>query len=513
MDELEMEIERAMETEMEEAQFEIAMNAAAEHVEQQLEGVPPTDDAPPPPEGEPETDMDAMRLLHSLAGCEWMSYGAKTLFVYSDGIWSAESVNGICPGFQALVSQHEARLGKKYGKSLHGIQTMQKLALGVNRCTKQLTETFDKLPAGVIPFSDGLYDVERRTLRAFKHDDLLTCKFDFAAPTPEEHIGAEYAHILSIFDDLLPDEQLKCEVLSRVAESLFSPVNTHKVFMQLYGKGNNGKTTLMRMLATALPVWVQMPNAEHLSEQSASRDPSAPKPWLMTVMGARLLGFEEPPSHKRFDGNLLKLLRGNSVVTGRRLYGDDVSYVPTFTMWFCTNHPIQIAPADPAVLNSLTSFEMPAYFKGPGDVPPLGTAFVKPKVPGIEELFKQRKYKLALIEVMRDYWVQYRLNGNKLPELKSKWSAPWSHMYQESNPTDEELFAQCITVQRGAKTPQRLLWSAMQGSGYNDNDLAFSHFLRTKFMNHAYVKQKRGNCGMVWQGLKLADDSDHCYWG
>ena len=140
MDDDELEAQMAIEREMEEVEL----------AERQLEPLPPPPPPAPSPEGEPETDMDAMRLLHSLAGCEWMSYGAKTLFVYSDGIWSAESVNGICPGFHALVSQHEARLGKKYGKSLHGIQTMQKLALGVNQCTKQLTETFDKLPRGYL---------------------------------------------------------------------------------------------------------------------------------------------------------------------------------------------------------------------------------------------------------------------------------------------------------------------------------------------------------------------------
>jgi hypothetical protein len=495
MDDDELEAQMAIEREMEEVEL----------AERQLEPLPPPPPPAPSPEGEPETDMDAMRLLHSVAGREWMSFGGKTLFVYGGGIWHTQAVNGLCPCFQALVSQHEARLGKKYGKSLHGIQTMQKLALGVNRCPKRVTETFDQLPAGVIPFSDGLYDVERRTLRAFRHEDLLTCKFDFPAPRPDDDVEAERAHVLSIFGDLLPDEQLKCEVLSRVAESLFSPVNTHKIFVQLYGKGNNGKTTLMRMLATALPEWVQMPNAEHLSEQSASRDPSAAKPWLMNVMGTRLLGFEEPPSNKRFDGNLLKLLRGNGVVTGRKLYGDDVSYVPTFTMWFCTNHPIQIAPADPAVLNSLTSFEMPAYFKGPGDTPPLGTKFVKEKVPGIESLFKQRRYKLALIEVMREYWVQYCRNGKQLPALQSKWSAPWSQLYQESNPTDDDLFNQCILVELGARTSQRLLFSAMQGQGYKDTDIAFSHFLRTKFMDHAFVFQKRAKLGMVWQGLRLAD--------
>ena len=78
------------------------------------------------------------------------------------------------------------------------------------------------------------------------------------------------------------------------------------------------------------------------------------------------------------------------------------------------------------------------------------------------------------------------------------------------NPTDDELFNQCITVQNGARTSQRLLYSAMQASGYADTELAFGPFLRTKFMDHAFVRQKRANYGRFWQGLTLADDGDSC---
>ena len=46
--------------------------------------------------------------------------------------------------------------------------------------------------------------------------------------------------------------------------SLFNCTNTHKYFVQLYGEGNNGKTTLMRILQTAFPIWVKMPSVEHL---------------------------------------------------------------------------------------------------------------------------------------------------------------------------------------------------------------------------------------------------------
>lgn len=149
-DELDMELEAQldMEREMQDEEFEHAMTAAAELAERQL-GLAPANaepaPMPPPPAGKPKTDLDAIQRLHSLCGHNWMSFGAKTLFVYNDGIWSAESVKGVCPSFHALVFQHMERLGNKYGKSLHGIQTLQKLALGMNRCANKMTEAFDQL--------------------------------------------------------------------------------------------------------------------------------------------------------------------------------------------------------------------------------------------------------------------------------------------------------------------------------------------------------------------------------
>ena len=159
-----------------------------------------------------------------------------------------------------------------------------------------------------------------------------------AAATAASTVAEERAHLESILDDLFPEEQFKREVMTRLAESLFHCSNTHKYFVQLYGEGNNGKTTLLRILQTAFPQWVQMPSVEHLVARGV-RNADAPQPWLIDVMGARILGFEEPPRGAKFDGSLLKLLRGNGVVTGRALYKGNVSYVPSYTLWLATNSP------------------------------------------------------------------------------------------------------------------------------------------------------------------------------
>ena len=332
---------------------------------------------------------------------------------------------------------------------------------------------------------------------------MLTSKFDFDAPTSREDVAEERAHLESILDDLFPEEQFKREVMTRLAESLFHCSNTHKYFVQLYGEGNNGKTTLLRILQTAFPQWVQMPSVEHLVARGV-RNADAPQPWLIDVMGARILGFEEPPRGAKFDGSLLKLLRGNGVVTGRALYKGNVSYVPSYTLWLATNSPIEIEPTDEAVLNSIHSFKMPSCFVDEGKCAPLGTVYVRKKIPNLEARYTQRQDKLALFAVLCDYYELYKRAG--LPGLESRFSKPLSSIYREEHPSAKEVFERCIVEDPSASVPAKRLFSVMQENGYEDNHKALKLFLEEQYRNHAFVKVTRPKNKLTWSGLRVLDE-------
>ena len=88
---------------------------------------------------------------------------------------------------------------------------------------------------------------------------MVSVKLDWAAPTEEElHTdSAAKADVEAILSSIFPQEDLYDEVVSRIAESLFNSRNEHKYLVQLYGRGNNGKTTLMRILQGAFPALVR----------------------------------------------------------------------------------------------------------------------------------------------------------------------------------------------------------------------------------------------------------------
>ena len=155
------------------------------------------------PDGIPKSDWDALQVLLSVAGNCWKSCG-KTLFIYNDGIWTPES-GASGPLFTTLCTAHRERLGDRYGKSVYAINQLRLMALSANKVDKTWTHGFNQLPAGHVPFSNGIYDLETCQLRDYQPEDMLTEKFSFPAPTFADQYDAEYAEIQQIFTDMLPD--------------------------------------------------------------------------------------------------------------------------------------------------------------------------------------------------------------------------------------------------------------------------------------------------------------------
>ena len=444
----------------------------------------------------PESDVQALDVLHRLAGKDWRAVN-DLVYVYSNGVWEASE-----SAFYGLMMSHREALGRKYGETLKHMRDVMQLARTRNRVDSAWTQQFDRLAPGLVPFANGIYDVATSTLRDFAHDDMITKKFDFDAPLAEEDVSAEVEQLRTMLERLLPDAALRLEVMTRLAESFFNCANTHKYFVQLYGEGNNGKTTLMRILQTAFPQWVQMPSVEHLVSHASAHNPNAPQPWLIDVMGARILGFEEPGEKRPFNGSLLKLLRGNGVVTGRALYKGNVSYIPTYTIWVAANDPIEIEPMDEAVLNSFHSFRMPSCFVGPESCAPLGKRFVFQKIPCLEQRFKERAYKLALLSVLSEYFEHYK-RENSLPPLESEFSL--ARIYREEHLSFDELFDRSFVLDRTSKLSAADVFSRMQYNGYNESKKKLAILLEERFKKHEFVKLTKPNNVRTWVGLRAID--------
>jgi len=264
-----------------------------------------------------------------------------------------------------------------------------------------------------------------------------------------------------------------------------------KYFLQLLGEGHNAKTTLMQILCTAFPTWVKMLPIEHLLMRGRHSDANAPQPWKMDAMGARLLCFEEPPDDARFDGNLLKLLRGGGVVTGRNLYAQNVSYLPTYRIVIAANSPMEIDPTDRAVLKSIHVYKMPSTFVDAGDArlgpPPQPLVF--PKVEDLPTRFGQRAYRVSLLGVLAEYYAEFQRDG--LDTHPTQYDL--RSIYEEAHGrTDQQWFDEFFEAVAQDDGTTRLttggIHAVLAKSGYTKSKKALGTWLNSRFQGHASVR-------------------------
>ena len=425
----------------------------------------------------------------------------------SVGLWSEKK-----EAFYALCMSLAPHLGK-YGTMRARMETLYKLAGAYNQVGPEWTQRLNALAPGLVPFANGLFHIATEQLRAFRPEDLLTVKFGFDAPTAAELAHAANTNALQVVRqcmvELFPEAALRSEVMKRLASSFFrGKPQEGKYFLQLYGEGNNGKTTLFQMLRTAFPAWVQMPEVEHLLMHGRRSDANAPQPWKMDVMGARLVLLEEPPADGAFDAKLLCKLRGGGVVTGRNLYAQNVSYLPTYRIVIGANSPIEMQPTDRAVLNSIHVYAMPSTFVDAGDPrlgPPAQGLFYA-KVADLHARFAQRDYRLALFHVLREYYDEYEgdgLDSQQTPhDLRS--------IYQEEHGrTDQEFFDACFVVvdqDGGERLTTGAIHDALKDQGYAKSKKALGAWLKSRFHEHASVRVVHHSGVLKWVCIEPAPD-------
>jgi putative DNA primase/helicase len=102
-----------------------------------------------------------------------------------------------------------------------------------------------------------------------------------------------------------------------------------------YGTGQNGKSTLLEVVARVLgPGYVSRPASDFLTARRESAHPSA----IAKVRGARLVVCQEVGTEKIFDAQRLKELTGERTLTAREMYGDWFEFGVNFKIWLVVNH-------------------------------------------------------------------------------------------------------------------------------------------------------------------------------
>ncbi|MGO9120492.1 MAG: phage/plasmid primase, P4 family [Desulfomonilaceae bacterium] len=188
-------------------------------------------------------------------------------------------------------------------------------------------EMFDR-DKMLLNVANGTLDLHSGQLRAHSPSDLIT-KLALVEYNPEAKCEGWEKFLLEIMDG---NHEL-VSFLQRLLGYGLTGETKEQVWIFLWGKGENGKGTLLAAVANVLGDYAVNTPAETFLETSGG----SIRNDLARLRGARLVTASEPMG-KKFDPAVLKSFTGQDPITARFLHREFFEYLPEGKLFFSANH-------------------------------------------------------------------------------------------------------------------------------------------------------------------------------
>lgn len=140
----------------------------------------------------------------------------------------------------------------------------------------------------------------------------------------------------------IPDAATRDYMQETAGLSLSGIVN-EEFFNFLYGDGDNGKSTFLRVLELICGSYWHKTQAETIMQARDQKKAGAPSPELLALKAVRLLTVHEIDSKHRMNATLIKDLTGRDSITARGVFDKRLTtFIPQFTLWMFGNGKPQI---------------------------------------------------------------------------------------------------------------------------------------------------------------------------
>ena len=189
----------------------------------------------------------------------------------------------------------------------------------------------DKNPM-LLNVKNGVVDLETGKLYPAAPELLLTkqcnAAYNPAAPAP---LFEEF------MKQILPEEETRAAMLRYLGYCLTGLTIEEKVFFA-YGKGGNGKSTLLSTIQHLLGDYATSFKIGVLLKQKYGVNPDAASPEIVKLKGVRFAVVSESKDVKQFDTAILKDLTGGDMITARAMYQQPITFKPSHKFFLQGNN-------------------------------------------------------------------------------------------------------------------------------------------------------------------------------
>lgn len=352
----------------------------------------------------------------------------------------------------------------------------------------EFAATVDDLDADpwLLNCANGTLDLRTRQLRAHDPADRLS-RITRGAYDP----GAPAGEWDTFLARVLPDADERAYLQRVVGQALHGRVTEH-ILPILIGEGANGKGTAYGALIHAVGDYGTVIDPSLLMVRQHGGNVG---PELMELLGARLVIGSETEEGRKLDEALMKRLTGGDPLTARRLYRDPVTWTPSHTLLYVTNHLPAVRANDPAVWRRVRVV--------PFDV------VVPPEERDGDLPARLELHADAILSWAVAGYFDYADNGG-MREPASVLRA--TDDYRAESDAVRRFVAEACLVSSAASGTTRELYSAWQAWAVSDGADGLTERAFSGELERLGYQGRRTNRGKVWTGLGALDTARSDGW-
>lgn len=179
---------------------------------------------------------------------------------------------------------------------------------------------------------NGTYNLETGVLQKHNPNDYIS-KISNVYYDP----AAKSTEIQKTMNTILQGNKENIEYIQKIFGMALSGITNEEKLFLLYGATTrNGKSTIVETYLYMIKDYGITMQPETLA--LSKKDSRTANGDIARLNGARFVNAPEPPQNMRFDAALIKQLTGNDMITARKIYQEEMSFIPEFITLINTNH-------------------------------------------------------------------------------------------------------------------------------------------------------------------------------
>lgn len=260
----------------------------------------------------------------------------------------------------AAAQERDAERRKELRKWADGSESRPRLAatLALAAAEHPLTATGEQFDANewLLACRNGVVDLLTGELLPGNPAMLLTLSTDV-----EYSPYAECPRWLRFLEEIFQGDKELIGFIRRAIGYTLSGNTREQCLFLCHGGGANGKSVFLSVLHDILGEYAY--NADFATFMDGqTQSGSTATPDIIALKGARLVTASEVKEDRRMNEARIKSLTGGDKVTGRPLYGEPLTFVPSFKLWLAVNHRPIIRETGPAIWRRVRLIPFRAYF-------------------------------------------------------------------------------------------------------------------------------------------------------